>query len=68
MEVFENNSAVPLRRLPHQEANSTKMHLPEETGNVSFWTALAWDNRDVRSDGLPMMDSFAWPIGKWHYE
>ena len=44
------------------------MHLPEVSTNEaieSVWSALSWEKRDVRSDDLPMMNSFLWPIGKW---
>ena len=44
---------------------TSKMHLPEESANESVWSALSWEKRDVRSDDLPMMNSFLWPIGKW---
>ena len=37
------------------------------TANESVWTALSWEKRDVRSDSLPMMNSFLWPIGNWKY-
>ena len=41
------------------------MHLPEESANESVWSALSWEKRDVRSDALPMMNSFYWPLGEW---
>ena len=40
------------------------MHLPEESANESVWSALSWEKRDVRSDALPMMNSFFWPLGE----
>ena len=30
----------------------------------SVWSALSWEKRDVRSDALPMMNSFFWPLGE----
>ena len=47
---------------------TSNMHLPEvsaDEANESVWSALSWEKRDVRSDDLPMMNSFLWPIGKW---
>ena len=40
------------------------MYLKEEISNVSIWSAIAWEKRDVRSDNLPLMNSFIWPLGK----
>ena len=51
-----------------QGLTTVKMHLPEVSTNEaieSVWSALSWEKRDVRSDDLPMMNSFLWPIGKW---
>ena len=42
------------------------MHLPESSYNLTIaaiWTTFSDDRRDNRTDGLPMMDSIAWPIG-----
>ena len=47
------------------------MHLPEELddyGNATkagIITAFSWESRDIRADDLPMMDSIAWPLGKY---
>ena len=39
------------------------MHLPREVENGSLWSALLWEERDFRSDDLPMTNSILWPIG-----
>ena len=44
------------------------MHLPEKISNESIWSTLSWEKRDTRSDALPMMNSFIWPLGKWEKE
>ena len=47
------------------------MHLPEESddcGNnttIGIRSAFSWGSRDARADYLPMMDSIAWPLGKY---
>ena len=28
-----------------------------------IWSAFSWDHRDIQADDLPMMNSFAWPLG-----
>ena len=28
-----------------------------------IWSVFSWDRRDIRADDLPMMNSFAWPLG-----
>ena len=39
------------------------MHLPGEVGNGSLWSSIPWDEKDIRSDDLPMTNSIIWPIG-----
>ena len=29
-----------------------------------IWSAFSWDHRDIEADDLPMMNSFAWPMGE----
>ena len=40
----------------------------EEVLNLTVWAALSWENRDIRADALPMMNSYIWPIGMWKIE